>query len=136
MKKSLAILSLLSAWAVPVVVPITAHAVDVINPVCQQSHLSPDEQPDICKENRNIKASKEDPIFGPNGLLSTVVNILSALGAFLAVIIIIIGGTKMVVSSGDANSVASARRTVLYAVISLAIIGGAQLAVRFIINQL
>lgn len=136
MKKSLAILSLLVAWTMPIAVPAAAYAVDVINPVCKQSNLPPEEQPDICKENRNIKASGEDPIFGPNGLLSTVVNILSILGAFLAVIVIIIGGTKMIVSSGDANSVASARRTVLYAVISLAIIGGAQLAVRFIINQL
>ena len=120
--------------SMPLVAVGTVAAVDVIDPACQGAN--PSNQPQICKQNEAIRQSGDDPVFGPNGLLATVVNILSIVGAFIAVIVIMIGGTKMVVSSGDPNTIASSRRTVLYAVISLAIIGSAQLAVRLLISKI
>ena len=118
----------------PLVAVAKVNAVDVIDPVCKNAN--PSNLPQVCKENAAIKQSGEDPIFGPNGLLATVVNILSIVGAFIAVIVIMIGGTKMIVSSGDPNTIASSRRTVLYAVVSLIIIASAQLVVRLLISKI
>lgn len=112
-------------------------AVDVIDPACQNVHiqaLKPEERPAVCRD--NATNAKSNPIFGPGGILTTVVNILSLIAGVIAVIVILIGGIKMITSSGDSNSVASARRTVLYAVISLIVVGSAQAAVRFILYKL
>lgn len=131
----LAVVSILML-SMPLAAVDTVSAVDVIDPVCQNPNITSGNEPQVCKENKAIKGSGEDPVFGPNGLLATVVNILSILGAFIAVIVIMIGGTKMIVSSGDSNNIASSRRTVLYAVISLAIIASAQLVVRLLISKI
>ncbi len=136
MKRLSILLATFMALLLPVLSFVHVSAVDVIDPICQNLPASGADKPQVCKENENVKKSGDDPIFGPNGLLATVVNILSIIGAFVAVIVILIGGVKMIVSSGDANTIASSRRTVLYAVVSLAIIGSAQLIVRVLISKL
>lgn len=64
-----------------------------------------------------------------------VVNILSFVVGIAAVIMIIIGGMKYILSAGDSNSINSAKNTILYAIIGLVIVAFAQIIVRFVINQ-
>ena len=52
-----------------------------------------------------------------------------------SVIMIIVGGFKYVTSSGDSNSVNSAKNTILYAVVGLVVIALAQVIVRFVLNK-
>lgn len=112
--------------------PASVGAVDVINPVCNNPNA--EEKPKIC--NDDATTSSENPLFGPNGILTSAINILSLIAGILAVIVMIIGGTKMIASSGDSNSVASAKRTVLYAVISLVIVAFAQVGVHLLLSKL
>jgi hypothetical protein len=116
----------------PVVVTAPVAAVDVISPVCDNPNAA--EKPKICNDDQTN--ATENPVFGPNGILTRVINILSLATGVVGVLVLIIGGTKMIASGGDSNSVASARRTVLYAVISLVIVAFAQLGVHLLLSRL
>ena len=69
-------------------------------------------------------------------IVKTVVIILSWIVGVAAVVMIIIGGLRYVTSGGDSNSVNSAKNTVLYAVIGLAVAALAQVIVKFVLNKL
>jgi hypothetical protein len=68
-------------------------------------------------------------------VMRTVVNILSWIIGIVAVIMLIIGGFKYVISGGDSASVKSAKDTILYALIGIAIAALAQVLVIFVLNQ-
>ncbi len=70
-----------------------------------------------------------------NKIIETVVEILSWVVGVAAVITIIIGGFRYITSGGDSNSTASAKNTILYAIIGLLIALVAQVLVRFVFNR-
>lgn len=72
---------------------------------------------------------------GVNSVIKTVINILSLAVGVISVIMIIIGGLKYVVSSGDSSNVSSAKNTILYAIIGLVVVALAQIIVRFVLNK-
>lgn len=67
--------------------------------------------------------------------LSTVINLMSAVAGIISVIMIIIAGVKFMTSQGDAGKVASARSTVIYAVIGLVIVVVSQGFVFFVLDR-
>lgn len=69
------------------------------------------------------------------GLIETIVDIFSLVVGIVAVIMIIIGGMKYVLSSGDSSNVTSAKNTILYAIVGLVIVALAQVIVVFVLNQ-
>lgn len=71
-----------------------------------------------------------------NGVIKAVVNTLSFVVGLASVIMIIVGGFKMVASGGDSNKVASGRSTVLYAIIGLVVVVFAQAIVYFVLNRI
>ena len=70
-----------------------------------------------------------------NTIIRTVLNILTFIVGIVAVIMVIIGGFKYIISSGDANNVSSAKNTILYAIIGLVIVALAQVIVRFVLSK-
>ncbi|HTE57399.1 MAG TPA: pilin [Verrucomicrobiae bacterium] len=70
-----------------------------------------------------------------NGVIATVVNILSAVVGVVAVIMILIGGFRYVISGGDSSSTASAKNTIIYAIVGLIIVALAQIIVRFVLAR-
>ncbi len=72
---------------------------------------------------------------GINSTIQLVINIMSVLVGFAAVLMIIIGGFKYITSSGDSAGVNSAKNTILFAVVGLVIVAVAQIIVRFVINE-
>ena len=81
--------------------------------------------------------SKCDDTSGPSveGTVKLVVNVLSLAVGIAAVIMIIIGGFKYVISSGDSANISSAKNTILYAIIGLVIVALAQIIVRFVLKK-
>lgn len=67
--------------------------------------------------------------------LRTVLQILSLVAGVIAVIMLIVGGLKYVTSQGDANSAASARNTLIYAIVGLVVVVFAQLIVKFVLKR-
>jgi hypothetical protein len=64
-------------------------------------------------------------------VIKLVIQIISAIVGVAAVIMVIIGGMKYVTSGGDASKIASAKNTIVYAIVGLIIVALAQAIVRF-----
>lgn len=75
-------------------------------------------------------------LFGPNSIFVTVTNIMLFIIGAIAVIMLIIGGIRYVVSAGDQNAVTSAKNTILYAIIGIVVAFLAYAAVNFVSSQL
>lgn len=73
---------------------------------------------------------------GINSLVSVVVSVLSYIVGGVAIIMIIVGGFRFIISGGDSNSTASARNTIVYALIGLAVAVLAQILVHFVLGKL
>lgn len=69
------------------------------------------------------------------GIISIIVNILLFIIGAAAVIMIVIGGLKYVTSNGDQQAAASAKNTILYAVIGIVVAALAYAIVNFIISN-
>lgn len=68
-------------------------------------------------------------------VITTVVDILSLIVGAVSVIMIIIGGLRYITSGGDSGNVASAKNTIIYAIVGLVIVLFAQIIVNFVITE-
>jgi hypothetical protein len=75
-------------------------------------------------------------LFDEGGIFQTVANILLFLVGAIAVIMLIVGGIRYVVSGGDQSAVTGAKNTILYAVVGIVVAFLAFAAVDFVITQL
>lgn len=80
--------------------------------------------------------SSQEAVAKLNNLIRYIINTLSAIVGVVAVIMIIIGGFRYITSGGTDTSVASAKNTILYAIIGLIIVALAQILVRFVLNKI
>jgi hypothetical protein len=87
----------------------------------------------------NDAANKGDKPAGSGAQLSAtvkkIINVLSVIGGALAVIMIIVGGVRYVVSAGNDSNVTGAKNTIIYAIVGLIIIAVAQVVVHFVLNN-
>ena len=82
----------------------------------------------ICKE------GDSDPLTGESGLIMKATAVLSYIIGFVAVLMIVIAGMKFVTSNGNPEAVASARNTIIYALVGVVIAASSQLIIRFVLN--
>ncbi len=68
-------------------------------------------------------------------VIKTVINIMSAIGGIIAVIMIIIGGFKFMTAAGDSTKAASARNTIIFALAGLVVVAFAQVIVQFVLQR-
>ena len=80
--------------------------------------------------------SAKENLFAPNGIFSTIANTLIFLVGAVAVIFLIIGGLRYVVSNGDPKNVTAAKDTILYAIVGIVVAIISFAAVQFVINAL
>jgi hypothetical protein len=99
---------------------------------------------DVCNTGVNVgdsavcsqKDNTTNNISGANGVIIKAANLVAIVTGVIAVFIIIVSGIKFITSSGDPNSVAGARNTLLYAVIGLIVIVLARTIVVFVIGKI
>lgn len=75
-------------------------------------------------------------LFGDSGVFKQVTNTILYIVGIIAVIMLIIGGIRYVVSGGDSKKVTDAKNTVLYAIIGLIICLLAFAIVNFVVSSL
>ena len=75
-------------------------------------------------------------LFGDTGVFKQITNTFLYIIGVVAVVMLIIGGIKYVVSGGDSKKVTDAKNTVLYAIIGLVIAFLAYAIVNFVISAL
>lgn len=124
MKKLL--LSLSVVLALVTLSPVVARAQDPLQDACSQASGA-----SVCQN-----TSADNPIFGPKGLVTRATQIVTIAVGAAAVIMIIIGGFRYVLSAGDSNATQSARNMILYAVVGLIIALVAQSLVLFVLRRL
>jgi hypothetical protein len=69
-----------------------------------------------------------------SNLLKRIINIISAIVGVVAVIMLVVSGFKYITSGGDASKIASAKNTIIYAIVGLIIVALAQVIVHFVIH--
>jgi hypothetical protein len=84
----------------------------------------------------SAKGQTADPISGPNGILIHATHIVAYIAGAAAIVLLIIGGIRYITSGGDPSNVKSAKDTVVYALIGLAVIVLADALVTFIVGRL
>jgi hypothetical protein len=77
-----------------------------------------------------------DNLFAPNGIFVVVANTLIFLVGAVAVIFLIIGGLRYVVSNGDSKAVEGAKNTILYAIVGIVVAVISFALVQFVISSL
>ena len=70
-----------------------------------------------------------------NNTIASVVNILSAAVGIISVIMIILAGFRYITSGGKQESVASAKNSLVYAIIGIVIVALAQVIVKFVLKK-
>ncbi len=74
-------------------------------------------------------------LFGAGGIFSKVANTLIFLVGAISVIMLIIGGFRYVLSSGNSSAVEGAKNTILYAIIGIIVASLAFAAVTFVAGR-
>lgn len=85
----------------------------------------------------NSARASQQPVnlFGDAGIFSTISSVLLFIVGAIAVIMIVIGGLRYVISGGDATQVQAAKNTILYALVGIIIAILAYAAVNFVISS-
>jgi hypothetical protein len=74
-------------------------------------------------------------IYGKNGVIVTASYVISIIAGVTAVIMIVIGGIRFMVSGGEPNQVASARNSIIFAIVGLLVIVASESIFLFVINK-
>ncbi len=75
-------------------------------------------------------------LFGKGGLFQTISSLLIFIVGAVAVIMLIIGGLRYVLSAGDAKNVTAAKDTILYAIIGIVVALLSFALVQFVVGSL
>ena len=124
MKKILLAFGLIFAFATPIVM--TSNVLD------NQAHA--EGAADLIQKGADSTGQKDSRSAGD--LAKDFVNIMLFAVGILAVIMLIWGGIRYVLSGGDSGAVSSAKKTILYAVVGLIVAILAYAIVNFVINTI
>jgi len=114
-----------------------AQAFDLFGQACSANSNNNSQNSSVCQSSGSSQnASGDNSLYGKNGVLTKAIVILDILIGIIAVIMVIVGGLKYVLSGGDSNQTNSARDTILYAVIGIVVAVMGRAIIIFVINRL
>ncbi|MEO5627553.1 MAG: pilin [Candidatus Saccharimonadales bacterium] len=132
-KLKISVLALLtfSLFATPILAPVavSAAADATQSGLCQGANL------EVTPGSGVADCAIPDPTDKVNSTLTLVINIFSLVVGVAAVIMIIVGGLRYIISGGDSGNVTSAKNTILYAIIGLVVVALAQFIVKFVLTK-
>lgn len=126
-KKIIPILVLTMSFALPA--SAMAQDVDVFSDVCKK-------QPNasVCKSKEAVR--NDNPVYGPNGIITKIVNLITLIVGIAAVISIMFAGFRMITSGDNSEEVTKARELIIYALIGLLVAAFAQIIVRLVLFKI
>jgi len=134
LKSKIAILGAIVALAVPLGMPALANAQvtnlqgTVGSQGCSGSNLD-------VTSGSNTGCDTATAGGGIDTLLKNIINVFSIVVGLVAVIMIIVGGFRYIVSGGESSSVSGAKNAILFAIVGLVIVAIAQLIVHFVLAK-
>lgn len=114
------------------VVPAFALTLGLFAPVATVSAVGTPQEAAQSAQAQNTPGSLFD---GGDSVFQIIVNVLLFIIAAIAVVMLIIGGIRYVVSGGDQSAVTSAKNTILYAIIGIIVAILAYAAVNFVLDE-
>lgn len=128
MKKLLISLVLIFGF---ITVPAVSYAQsNPLDEACAQRRASGD-VPTACKEK-----GTENPVYGSGGIINNVANAVALVAGSIAIIYIILGGIKMITSTGDQQAFKQGRSTLIYAAVGIMLVVVARGVVAFVLSRL
>jgi cytochrome bd-type quinol oxidase subunit 2 len=123
-------LSLLASFAMPLALPVAAHAAQGIQQnLCAGANLDVNTD---CNSGGITNNQAQQRI---NDILHSVINLFSLVVGVVSVIMIILGGLKYITSGGNDSNVSGAKNTIIYAIVGIVIVALAQFIVRFVLTK-
>lgn len=89
----------------------------------------------VCVDDRSGRAA-DNPIFGPSGVLTVAMSLLSGLVGIISVVVIVVSGLRMILANGDSQSFGKARKAIILALVALVIAILAQAIVAFVLSNI
>jgi hypothetical protein len=120
--------ALLGAFVFTAAAP--AHA-QIFNDTCARTPSAT-----VCKEQSKSQTKADNSIYGKNGVIIKATNILAIVVGATATIVIMVSGLRYIFSSGDSNSISSAKRGIIYALVGIVIALAGRSIIAFILNKL
>lgn len=115
---------------------VSAQSVDINKDVCKNVSAKA-KKPSFCQDQvGDSKDPTQNPIYGPNGIITKAVNLFSIVVGIAAVIFIMLAGFRFVISGSDPKEVNQQREHVIYALVALVLVAVAQLMIRYVLLQL
>ncbi len=108
-------------------------AFDLFNEACKNVAVA---DAATCTDSKVGQTSASNQLFGPDGVLTKGAGILSIAVGLASVIMIMFGGLKYINSGGEASKAASAKNTIVYAVLGLLTALFAQAIIIFVLDKL
>ncbi len=118
-------IGILVALFVPLLSPVASAQFDPLQKACESGSGSA-----ACDNGGG------NPVVGEDGILTRAANIITNVTAIVAVIIIIIAGLTMTLSSGNSSQVQSSRDAIIYAAVALAVALLGKFIIWFVIGNL
>ncbi len=81
-------------------------------------------------------AGNTNPLYGKDGIITKIINILTIIVGIAAIFTIIFAGLKFITSGSNPQEVSKAREMIIYAVIGVFIAAIAQAIVRLVLSKL
>lgn len=127
------ILITILAGLVVLVTPSPVQAANAKEDLCSGAGLS-----NACAPSCDEDQSAEECVASSRTVEDVVrvgVNLLSFVVGVAAIVMVVLAGAKYITSHGDAGRISSAKQTIIYAIVGLAIVALAQFIVRFTISR-
>lgn len=80
--------------------------------------------------------TSQDPISGNNGILLKVADIVAFAAGAAAIILIIVSGIRYITSGGNAEKIATAKNTIIGALVGIVVIVLARSLILYVVNKL
>lgn len=109
----------------------TVYAEDVLTKVCQDNPNAA-----VCVENNDPADPGNNRIYGPNGVVTKATNMVAFIVGIAAVIMIIVGGFEYVTASGDPQRIATAKNTIIFALIGVVVVLVARSLILFVVRRI
>ncbi len=112
-------------------VAFAAESVEVLSGPCDGQH-GVNDSASIC----STLPPGQNPLFGPEGILTRAISILSMVVAVIAIIVIIVAGIRFTLSYGESQKVNAARNQIIYAAVGIGLALVAQAVVLLVLRKI
>jgi hypothetical protein len=90
----------------------------------------------VCKQAPSAGDINRNKIYGPDGIFTKAVGLVSILVGMASVFMLILAGFKFITSAGNSTEIASAKRTIIFAIAGLLTTLFAQGMIKFVLDNL